>query len=216
MKPNLEISLKFWTILIIAFAVVLSIPFCDYLYNNHLVQHIYITGLLLACLFFLAFNIDLVLRLKELKQKLSKETFFKDISMQTIEDYETQIKDQEDHIKELKKSFEDAVVEITELRSKNKQLQAEDAGYADRMCELKEELRIANKSITYWKERALHQKHTKKEVEDNVYLCIKSIGEYFIEGKKYKRRGNNKDLLHLVGESGLVHIVNKLHFKPAK
>lgn len=203
MKPNLEISLKFWTAMTAFFCIVLSVLLSDYLIGKNIINYRELYGICLICITMLIGTIAIIsFRYSELKNRHKNSKFFSDMSFQTLEDYETQIKAQEDHIKELKKSFEDAVVEITDLRSKNKQL--DDTN------------NILIEKFKYWKERALHQKHTKKEVEDNVYLCIKSIGEYFIEGKKYKRRGKNKDLLHLVGESGLVHIVNKLHFKPAK
>lgn len=200
MKPNLEISLKFLTILIIAFAIVLSIPFCDYLFNNHLMQHIYVTGLIICSLLFLASSIDLLLRNIEIKSKLKTETFLSKCSFETIEGYETQIKEQEDHIKELKKSFEDAVEEITELRSKNGVLKCK--------------VNVLQEQVTYWKERSLHQKHTKKEIESEWFLCIKSIGDSFIEGNKYKKCKSNNNLLHLSGENYATYIVDKKCFKP--
>lgn len=208
MKPNLEISLKFWAALIVFFAVVLSLPAFQYFnifynlkYNDTIALMCVIDGLLLISF------VSVLLRYKELKSKLNKETFFKDVSMQTIEDYETQIKEQENHIKELKKSFEDAVVEITELRVDNKNLNS----FVKELIEDKDKLK---EQIIYWKERALHQKHTKKEVENNVYLCIKSIGEYFIEGKQYNRINKDPNFLYLIGETKLIHIVNRTHFKP--
>lgn len=205
MKSNLEISLKFWITMIVFFAVVLSIPAINYFNSNYSMKQNDIIALMCVVngLLLISF-ISVLLRYKELKSKFNKETFFKDVSMQTIEDYETQIKEQEDHIKELKKSFEDAVVEITELRSKNKQL--DDTN------------NILIEKFKYWKERALHKKHTKKEVESELFEYTGESNSWFRKGNKYKstKKHENKDLIFVIAEDGKEYLDSKIYFKPVK
>jgi len=81
-------------------------------------------------MFFAILSLFYFLRLKQAKKKLKNYSFFSTCSAETILDYENQIKLQECQIEDRKKYFEDAVSEITELRIKVKQLEANDAGYA--------------------------------------------------------------------------------------
>lgn len=235
MKPNLEISLKFWIALIVFFAVVLFIPFCEYLSDNYSVIICTITAFIYVSTFI--FCIDLLLRNSELKSKLRKESFYRTVSAQTIDDYEHQIKLQECQIEDRKKYFEDAVAEITELRSKNKnisdnfnELTVNYSIIQEKISLSEDELRIAYERIEalnqgnkvllesrdYWRERTLHQKHTKKEAESEWWQCVNSIGEYFIKGNKYKQVNNKSGYFYLIGETSITHIVKKSNFKPVK
>jgi len=164
------------------------------------------------------------LRLKQAKKKLKDYQFYTTMSAQTMKDYEDQIKLQECQIADVKKYFEDAVAEITELRAKNKQLEANDAGYADKISELNEDIRIKDKTIEelifnrdYWKERALHYKHTKKvkPIESEWYECVNDIFPNFVKGKKYQnsKRKTLDNLVWLIHDKH-VYLVHKADFKP--
>lgn len=234
MKPNLEITLKFWIALIVFFAVVLFIPFCEYLSDNYSVIICTITAFIYVSTFI--FCIDLLLRNSELKSKLRKESFYRTVSAQTIDDYEHQIKLQECQIEDRKKYFEDAVAEITELRSKSEKCR-------DRINHLGEELTIANERIEvlkvtvkelhemynekeqiamHWKERALHKKHTKKEVDSDYWKCINQHYLNFNNGQTYKKSGDSicddKRLVWLFEHEDHLHpyLVEKKYFKAVK
>jgi len=182
-------------------------------------------------LFFATLSLFYFLRLKQAKNKLKTYQFHTTMSAQTMQDYEDQIKLQECQIADVKKYFEDAVAEITELRSKVKQLEANDAGYADRMSELKEANRVNTKTINelvanrdYWKERALHQKHSKpvKQVESEWYEYIgfkynPYSANLFINGNKYELSRifvGNSSMMYLISENGSSCLVERKYFKP--
>jgi len=184
-------------------------------------------------MFFAMLSLFYFLRLKQAKKKLKTYQFHTTMSAQTMQDYEDQIKLQECQIEDRKKYFEDAVAEITELRIKNKQLEANDAGYADRMSELKEANRVNTKTINelilnrdYWKERALHQKHSKplKQVESEWWECINEIKGYFVEGCIYKTDNLSNDnpfpdnVFRLFINDNHLHsyLVNRKDFKPVQ
>lgn len=214
MKPNQEISLKFWITMIVFFAVVLSSPIISYLITNSIIDYTDAIAFYFVCFaFFACFYMILALRHSELKQKLSKETFFNKVSAQTITDYDEQIKAQESKINDLKQAFEDAVAEITEHRSRIKTYQERQEKYELLINKL-------NDQITYWKERALHVKHTKKEVESDMWECIYNIyAPEFINGNKYeddKSKNSFSNVLFLIGESKCTCLVERKYFKPVK
>jgi len=76
----------------------------------------------------------------------------------------------------------------------------------------------------YWKERALHHKHSKpvKQVESEWYKCIKSsdyLPNYFVLGGKYKKSETQINIdpkLHmcLISNNGISCTVLKSNFKP--
>lgn len=172
--------------------------------STHSVNYAFTSGILLTVLIVaIACIIILYLRLKEAKISLKKELFFNKVSAETIEGYESQIKLQECQIEEKKKAFEDAVAEITELRSKEGVLK----------CKVK----VLTEQIDYWKERALHQKHTKKVVESEWYECINDIFPNFIKGKKYQdsKRKTLDNLVWLIHDKHC-YLVNKNDFKPVQ
>lgn len=228
MKPNQEISLKFWIAMIVFFAVVLSIPLMNSLVEKSIISYADIAGFYFVCFVSaLCFYMILVLRHSELKQKLSKETFFNKVSAQTITDYDNQIKAQELHINDIKQAFEDAVAEINELKSKISALKEVNnmllkSGYETRL-KIKKNRDENNDLITYWKERALHQKHTKKEVKYDMweYIGHERYNQFcFVQGNKYEVNASQKlsfdRLIYLIGENGASFIVEKKYFKPVK
>lgn len=215
MKTNLEISVKFWLAMAAFFCIVLSVPLSEYLVDKNILNYRELYGICLIMIVMLICVIAIIsLRYSELKKTHKNSKFFSDMSFQTLEDYETQIKEQSDEIyrkntktEQLKTAFEDAVAEITDLRSKLE---------ADKVI-----IKHLDEKITYWKERALHQKHTKKVVESEWYECVSS--EYdkniFEINNKYKiytiiSVRNSENLLALVGKNGVSYLVFKSDFKP--
>lgn len=200
MKPNQEISLKFWIAMIVFFAVVLSIPLMSYLIDKKVITYDDVSAFYFVCFTTAScFYMILVLRHSEIKTKFNKETFFSNVSTQTITDYDNKIKAQESNMNELKQAFEDAVAEITELRSQNGVLR----------CKVKD--------LTYnrdhWKERALHQKHTKKEIDTtniDVWECQKNYFGLFEKGKTYQEDKTSK----IIHESKIWLFVNPYHLHP--
>jgi len=183
--------------------------------ETHSVNYAFTSGILLTVLLVvIILLIVVVLRLNEAKNKLKNEEFFSDVSAQTIEDYEKQIKLQECQIEDRKKYFEDAVVEITQLRSEKKVLESK--------CDLLYEINNTIKERhDYWKERALHQKHTKKvkPVESEWWECVNEIKGYFMEGCIYKVDNSfNDNLFRLFINENHLHpyLVNKSDFKPVQ
>lgn len=207
MKPNHEISLKFWISMAAFFCIVLSFPLSDYLIDKNIVNYRELYGISLVIITMLiGITVAISLRYSELKNKHKNSKFFSDISFQTLEDYETQIKKQSDEIdrkntkiEQLTTAFEDAVVEITRLRSENETL---------------------TENRTYWKERALHKKHTKKEIDSEWWECITDVYLSFTKGEKYKKvksKLENKQLIMLISNDGLsTFLVKKDNFNPVK
>ena len=159
------------------------------------------------------FFVSTSLRLFECRKSLKKELFFNKASAQTIDDYDTQIKLQENKIFDLKSAFEDAVAEITELRSERK--------VTDSKCSLLESCNQHNlDQIAYWKERALHYKHTKKVVDSEWWECQTSLQyDYFEVGKTYKESITERKvdgMLFLICNDGdkIPFLVEKKYFKP--
>lgn len=114
---------------------------------------------------------------------------------------------------ELKQGFEDAVAEITKLRSEKK--------VTDSNIDLLDEInKTLTDRVTYWKERALHQKHTKKVVESEWYELINDqdyMKELFNTNKKYKIyhiKPSKDTLLFLIGNDNKPYLVYKSDFKP--
>lgn len=111
---------------------------------------------------------------------------------------------------ELKKSFADAVSEIKKLVAENKLLES---------CN-QDNLKL----ITHWRERALHQKHTKKVVvEATEWKCISDDDYYpnFKQDKTYKATTshvniNKETTLCLISESDVPCLVEKVYFTPVK
>jgi len=200
--------------------------------ENHSVNYAFTSGILLTVLLVVVILLIVVtLRLIEAKKTIKKENFYSNLSMQTVNDYEIGIQLQELKIIELKKAFEDAVAEITELRCKVKNYANNDAALSDRMSELKEELRKSNilieeqkaglidyyEKFTYWKERALHQKHSNpvKQIESEWYECISDNMVSFVKGVKYKDSGRKTlDALVWLENDGHTYLTHKSNFKP--
>lgn len=169
-------------------------------------------------LFFAVLSVVYFKRLKSALKKLKDYQFYNTVSAQTIEDYDNQIKLQECEIEERKKYFEEAVAEITELRLKDKN----NFSYIQELINDKDKLKV---QITYWKERALHQKHTKKVVDTNnvdVWECKKDYFQLFEKGKTYQEDKTSK-IIHeskiwlFVNENHLhPYLVNKCDFKPVQ
>jgi hypothetical protein len=140
-------------------------------------------------------------RLKQAKKKLKDNQFFSDCSAQTIEDYEQEIRVQECKEKELRKSFEDAVAEITNLRSTHN---------------------IILGKVTYWRERALHQKHTTpiKQTDYKYWECrTDTLTPYFEKWKTYrssKTQIAQPGTLSLIDEKGTTYLVYTKDFIPVK
>lgn len=166
-------------------------------------------------LFFAVLSVVYFKRLKSALKKLKDYQFYNTVSAQTIEDYDNQIKLQECEIEERKKYFEEAVAEITELRLKDKN----NFSYIQELINDKDKLKV---QITYWKERALHQKHTKKvkPINTEYWECISTDYENFKNGSQYKSdstRTSLDDLLWLFnGESVHSYLVHKKDFKPVQ
>jgi len=179
---------------------------------------------------FVMLSLFYFLRLKQAKKKVKNYSFFSTCSAETIEDYENQIKLQECQIEDRKKYFEDAVAEITELRATNNRLKDTITGLLNDenniITELKEDIRIKDKTIEelvlnrdYWKERALHQKHSKQvESEYWEYIGFK-YNPYspidFENGNKYKFLHAAADgIFYLKNEQGEERLVERKYFKP--
>jgi hypothetical protein len=75
-----------------------------------------------------------------------------------------------------------------------------------------------SENLIYWKERALHYKHTKKvKPEDSEsYECLEDILNYFIKGNTYNRSNKLKGMFGLVAENGKHYVVNSTQFKPVQ
>lgn len=154
--------------------------------------------------FFAALSLYFYKSNKPLSEKVKNYQFFSTCSAQTIEDYETQIHKQDEKIKGLKKAFEDAVSEITELRSKYKEL-------------IESEKSTVSK-LKYWKERALHQKHTKtKQADSDWWECLEDKYKQFKKGEKYFKGGNHKnnDFILLRNSNG-TFLAEKKYFRPVE
>jgi len=124
---------------------------------------------------------------------------------------------------DMNKAFEDAVAEITSLRSKLKFSYESSENLGKRFHEDQLKIESLNKALTYWKERALHQKHSKpvKQVESEWYECLST--EYdkniFVKYGKYKKStllstDKSENLLGLVANNGVSYLVFKSDFKP--
>jgi len=125
-----------------------------------------------------------------------------------------------------KKYFEDAVAEITSLRSKLKFSYESSENLGNRFHEDQLKIESLNKALTYWKERALHQKHSKpvKQVESDWYECVNEIKGYFVEGCIYKIDNSSNDnpfpdnVFRLFINENHLHsyLVNRKDFKPVQ
>lgn len=111
---------------------------------------------------------------------------------------------------ELKKSFADAVAEINKLVAENKLLES---------CN-QDNLKL----ITHWRERALHQKHTKKVVvEATEWKCIADEDYFpnFRAGNSYNTapphaKIDKETTLCLMSEREVPCLVEKQYFTPVK
>ncbi|MFA7290590.1 MAG: hypothetical protein WC055_17100, partial [Melioribacteraceae bacterium] len=182
--------MKFFALMLVFFAIVLSIPISHYILGDTLINnHIKLYGFLLgASVVLLICCIDLLLRNSELKSKLKKEAFLSNVSVQTVNDYEEQIKCQESQIIDIKQAFSDAVEEIKYASNQIENYIMKIGRIENHNSVLSDELKIAYERIealshgnkvllesrNYWKERASHQKHTKKVVESELWECINS------------------------------------------
>ena len=229
MKPNLEITLKFFALMIVFFIAILSIPTLNYLVENNLIDYNHFWALLVAVFVSLPIiiHINLQNRNLELEKRLKKEAFLSDVSIKTVNDYEEQIKSQESQIIDVKQAFSDADEEIKELRSifgisqdelKIAYERIEVMGNGNKTLVDKNESLV--NEIIYWKERALHQKHTKKVVESGYFECISDNYYYkhFKKGSKYfeDNRGlrfDNEVFVCLKSDSGTVCLVKRKDFK---
>lgn len=219
MKQNLEISLKYFILMIVFFACILCFPVFSYLNENNLINYDHFWAIILGVCVSLpvVLYIDLVLKhselklkVKELETKAKNEGFYRTVSAQTITDYDNQIKRQESHINDIKQAFEDAVAEINELRIQISALKE--------VNNMLLNVNSGQKSkITYWKERALHQKHTKKEVNAYMWECISDNMANFTKGVKYRDSGR-KTLSSLIWleNDGHTYLTHKQNFKPVK
>ena len=162
-------------------------------------------------LFFAILAMVFFKRLKSALKKLKDYQFYNTVSAQTIEDYDNQIKLQECEITERKKYFEDAVAEITELRLKDKN----NFSYIQEFINDKDKLKV---QVTHWKERALHQKHTKKvikPIKSDWWECLSDGILYFGKGLKYRNSGRKTlDALIWLENDGHTYLVHKSSFKP--
>lgn len=186
--------------------------------SNHSVNYAFTSGILLSCLIAaIALIIALYLRLKEAKTWIK----FSDIEKKQNR---TELKEEKSFCEtqgnmyskllvrhaELKQGFEDAVAEITELRMKNKEL-------TDNMKSIIDQMHDHIKQITYWKERALHQKHTKKEVESEWWECVSDNMAMFTKGVKYRDSGRKTlDALIWLENNGHTYLTHKINFKPVQ
>jgi len=205
--------------------------------STHSVNYAFTSGILLTVLIVaIACIIILYLRLKEAKTWIK----FSEIEKQQNR---TELKEEKSFCEtqgsmyskllvrhaELKQGFEDAVAEITELRSKAKisedelriayeRIEAMSQGnkvLIDKNKLLNQDLTAQTEQIAYWKERALHQKHTKKEVNNEWYECISDNMAMFVKGIKYRDSGR-KTLSSLVWleNNGHNYLTHKQNFKP--
>jgi len=168
------------------------------------------------------------LRLKQAKKQIKNYSFFSTCSAETIEGYETQIKIQECQIADVKKYFEDAVAEITELRNENKHLNsdlvklyAENAKQDEHNGLLIDEIKDLTANRDYWKERSLHQKHSKqvKQIESEYWEAKTNPYGFFIKGNVYKQDKTiitDDSLIWIfLNENDLhSHLVERKYFKP--
>lgn len=120
--------------------------------------------------------------------------------------------------------------EIEILTSNNKELHKAFASSVDEMKKLMAEnelLEFCNQEnlecIAHWRERALHQKHTKKAVvEAKEWECNTSDYEpLFHSGNTYKNATSKSEYdkattLCLLSENGIACLVEKQYFTPVK
>jgi len=195
--------------------------------ETHSVNYAFTSGILLTVLLVVIILLIVVaLRLNEAKNRLKNEEFYSDVSAQTMADYDHRINVQECTIEEKKKAFEDAVAEITELRNENKHLNSdlvklytENAKQDEHNGLLIDEINDLKSNRTYWKERALHQKHSKpfKQVESEWYECeTDTLLPHFERLKTYQigTKMNIVSLFSLFDINGKECIVEKKYFKP--
>jgi len=127
--------------------------------------------------------------------------------------------------KEKTKAFEDAVAEITELRSKVNLFQTNEDSYASHFVRLKAEIKFLESCNSDNLERinklTSQIKHTKymplnqvKEAE--MWVCTKSIDQFFIQGKEYRQGSKYKKYFSLIAENGTEYIIGQSDFKPVK
>ena len=168
------------------------------------------------------FFVSTSLRLFECRKSLKNELFFNKVSAQTIDDYDNQIKLQECEIKERKKAFEDSCNRIKELEIQKEGVVSQVMDLVGK-CKLLELCTQHNlDQIAYWKERALHYKHTKKVVDSEWWECQTSLQyDYFEVGKTYKESTSERKvdgMLFLICTDGdkIPFLVEKKYFKPVQ
>ena len=152
------------------------------------------------------------LRFRKVQKKLGNYQFFSGVSAQTIEDYEHQIHLQEEKEKELKKAFEDAVAEITELRSKNNELKLKNIDLSNKLTR---RYQLRDKSGRFISNKV-------KQVDSEWWKClVSSYGKYFTIGKKYQVSKEDKiikddSFLLLITNEGISGLCRKTDFKPVE
>jgi len=180
-------------------------------------------------LFFAILSLFYFLRLKQAKNKLKNYSFFSTCSAEKILDYENQIKLQECQIADVKKYFEDAVAEITELRSKAKLSQDELRIAYERIevmqTGLKEyfnKIKLLQTKLSRSTQPRDSQGHFIKNKQIN-YEYFEYIGfkynpyspNYFENGESYKFVKNaGDDLFYLIDLLGKEKLVERKFFKP--
>jgi len=213
-------------------------------FENHSVNYAFTSGMLLvALLVVITLFIELYLRFKEAKtwikfsdiekkqnrHELKEEKSFSETQGNMYSKLLVRYADLKDKNKELKKAFEDSVAEITELRanekaynSELKKLYAENAKQDERNGLLIDEINDLKANRDYWKERALHQKHSKpvKQVESKYWQLTKDItfvNNLFETGEVYKKshlKPSSDSLLFLIAKNNRSYLVDKSYFKP--
>jgi len=88
----------------------------------------------------------------------------------------------------------------------------------ERLNEMTKSYFKSTESISYWKERALHKKHTKKVVDSDNWKCINQHYLNFNNCSTYKKDSSqtptSNSLLFLICDDNKSYLVEKKYFKP--
>jgi len=197
--------------------------------ETHSVNYALINGYLTVFLLIaIIFIIALYLRLKEAKTWIKFSDIEKKQNQHELKEEKSFCETQGSMYSKLlvkyadiKKAFEDAVAEITELRSKVKQLELKVFSINEENKSLSDRCDNLLTNVTYWKERALHQKHSKpvKQVESEWWEAKTNPYGFFIKGNVYKQdktiKTDDSLIWIFLNENDLhSHLVERKYFKP--
>ena len=108
---------------------------------------------------------------------------------------------------------------LSQLKIKNDQISQ---AQSDLLTSKQNEVKLQSEKL-YWRERALHIKHTQKtDIESEKYVCKTDIYlPHFEKNKEYKAsksrvKFDKETTLCLISEDGRSSLVEKNHFLPVK